>query len=350
MRITRRSLLAGVAIATSAAVLTACAPSSGADGSTSAGTGKKTTLSLVAYSVPKAADGAIEEAFAKADPGTGVTWKQSYGASGDQSRAVVGGLKADVVHFSLAPDVTRLVDEGLVDKSWNQNANKGILSTSVVAIVVRKGNPKHIESFADLAKPGVGIVTPNPGSSGSARWNILAAYQSVIANGGSEADAKAYLKKLFANVKALPGSGRDATTAFQGGTGDVLLSYENEAIFARQSGEDVDYIVPKQNLLIENPAAVTTKAAPAAKKFLDFAISPEGQHIYAQYGFRPVESVQGVDVGAVKGANDPANPFPKIDELFTIDKTFGGWDAVNTKFFDENNGIITKIIADSGKS
>ncbi|VXA99394.1 sulfate ABC transporter substrate-binding protein [Aeromicrobium sp. 9AM] len=350
MKITRRNLMAGVAIATSAAVLTACAPSSGSDDSSSAGTGKKTTLSLVAYSVPKAADGAIEDAFAKTDPGTGVTWKQSYGASGDQSRAVVGGLKADVVHFSLSPDVTRLVDEGLVDKSWDQNANKGILSTSVVAIVVRKGNPKHIESFADLAKPGVGIVTPNPGSSGSARWNVLAAYQSVIANGGSEADAKAYLKKLFANVKALPGSGRDATTAFQGGTGDVLLSYENEAIFARQSGEDVDYIVPKQNLLIENPAAVTTKAAPAAKKFLDFAISPEGQGIYAQYGFRPVESVQGVDIGTVKGANDPANPFPKIDELFTIDKTFGGWEAVNAKFFDEKKGIITKIIADSGKS
>ncbi|KRC64639.1 sulfate ABC transporter substrate-binding protein [Aeromicrobium sp. Root236] len=348
MTITRRNLMAGAAIAASIAMLTACAPSSSDDNSTSAG--KKSTLSLVAYSVPKAADGALEKAFAKTDPGKGVTWKQSYGPSGDQSRAVVGGLKADVVHFSLTPDVTRLVDEGLVDKSWDQNDHKGILSTSVVAIVVRKGNPKHIESFADLAKPGVGIVTPNPGSSGSARWNILAAYQSVIANGGTEKDAKAYLKKLFANVKALPGSGRDATTAFQGGTGDVLLSYENEAIFARQSGEDVDYVVPKQNLLIENPAAVTTKAAPAATKFLDFAISAEGQGIFAQYGFRPVASVQGVDVGTVKGANDPANPFPKIDELFTIDKTFGGWSAVNDKFFDDKNGIITKIIAESGKS
>lgn len=348
MTITRRNLMTGAAIAASVAVLTACAPSSSS--STTSDGEKSTTLSLVAYSVPKAADGAVEKAFAKSDPGDGVKWKESYGASGDQSRAVVGGLRADVVHFSLSPDVTRLVDEGLVDKSWDQNDHKGILSTSVVAIVVRKGNPKHIESFADLAKPGVGIVTPNPGSSGSARWNILAAYQSVIAGGGSEADAKAYLKKLFANVKALPGSGRDATTAFQGGTGDVLLSYENEAIFARASGEDVDYVVPKQNLLIENPAAVTTKAAPAAQKFLDFAISPEGQGIYAKYGFRPVASVQGVDVGTVKGANDPADPFPKIDELFTIDRTFGGWDAVNTKFFDEKSGIITKIIAESGKS
>ncbi|RYJ05510.1 MAG: extracellular solute-binding protein, partial [Actinomycetales bacterium] len=233
----RRRLTTAVALAASAAMLTGCAPSGSSDSDDS-----KTQLSLVAYSVPKAADGALEKAFGQTDEGKDVSWKQSYGASGDQSRAVVGGLKADVVHFSLTPDTTRLVDEDLVAKDWDQNATKGILSTSVVSLVVRKGNPKNIKTFADLAKPGIGIVTPNPGSSGSARWNILAAYQSVIADGGSEADAQAYLKKLFANVKALPGSGRDATTAFQGGTGDVLLSYENEAIFARQSGEDVDYV------------------------------------------------------------------------------------------------------------
>jgi len=332
---------AALVLVASATLLAACASGSG---------GAAGGVSIAGYSVPKSANGAIEKAFAKTSDGTGVTFRESYGPSGDQSRAVAAGLKTDVVHFSLTPDVTRLVDAGLVAKDWDQNANKGIVTTSVVAIVVRKGNPKHIESFADLAKPGIGIVTPNPGSSGSARWNILAAYQSVIANGGTEADAIDYLKKLFANVKALPGSGRDATTAFQGGTGDVLLSYENEAIFARQSGEPVDYIVPKQDLLIENPGAVTTKAPPAAKKFLDFAISPEGQGIYAQYGFRPVASVSGVKVGSVKGANDPANPFPPIDELFTIDKTFGGWDTVNTKFFDEKSGIITKIIANSGKA
>jgi sulfate transport system substrate-binding protein len=340
---TRTHTAAAVALVTSAALLSAC-------GGGASGDAGSTELSLVAYSVPKAADGAVEKAFAKTDAGKGVTFKESYGASGDQSRAVVSGLKADVVHFSLSPDTTRLVDEGLVNEDWDQNDHKGILSTSVVSIVVRKGNPKNIQSFADLAKPGIGIVTPNPGSSGSARWNILAAYQSVIANGGTEADAEAYLEKLFANVKALPGSGRDATTAFQGGTGDVLLSYENEAILARQNGEDVDYVIPKQNLLIENPGAVTTDAPAAATKFLDFAISAEGQDIYAQYGFRPVASVQGVEVGEVKGANDPADPFPEIADLFTIDKTFGGWDAVNAKFFDEKNGIITKIIAASGKS
>ena len=342
---TRNRVAAALAIATSAAVLSACGGSS--DGS-SAGSKQ---LSIVGYSVPKSANGGVEKAFNATPAGKGVTWKESYGASGDQSRAVAAGLKADIVHFSLTPDVTRLVDAGLVAKNWDQNANKGIISTSVVAIVVRKGNPKHISSFADLAKSGIGIVTPNPGSSGSARWNILAAYQSVIAGGGSEADATAYLKKLFANVKALPGSGRDASTAFAGGTGDVLLSYENEAIFSRASGEDVDYVVPTDNnLLIENPAAVTTKAPAAARAFLDFAISPKGQETYASFGFRPVSTVSGVKVGTVKGANDPADPFPKITDLFTIDKTFGGWDAVNAKFFDEKNGIITKIIANSGKS
>jgi sulfate transport system substrate-binding protein len=129
-----------------------------------------------------------------------------------------------------------------------------------------------------------------------------------------------------------------------------MLSYENEAIFARQKGEDVDYVIPKKNLLIQNPGAVTTKAPAAAKKFLAFGESAAGQKIFAQYGFRPVEGVSGVDVGEVKGANDPSAPFPAIDDLATIDKTFGGWEATNKKFFDENDGIITKIIAASGKS
>lgn len=337
----RKRLIAAVALMSSAAVLTACGGSSDGAGSTS--------LTLVAYSVPKAADGGLEKAFEATPAGKGVTFSESYGASGDQSRAVASGLKADIVHFSLTPDTKRLVDAGLVAKDWNAGPNKGILSTSVVAIVVRKGNPKHIQSFADLAKPGIGVVTPNPGSSGSARWNILAAYQSIIANGGTEADAQTYLKKLLANIKALPGSGRDASTAFQGGTGDVLLSYENEAIFARASGEQIDYIVPKQNLLIENPGSVTAKAPTAARKFLDFATSAQGQDIFAQYGFRPLASVTGVKVGTVKGANDPTNPFPKIDTLFTIDQTFGGWSAANKKFFDEKTGIFTKLLAASGK-
>ncbi|MBC7594616.1 MAG: sulfate ABC transporter substrate-binding protein [Kineosporiaceae bacterium] len=339
--LTRKRLAAAVALTMSAAVFSACAPSAGASAS---------SLSLVAFSAPKAGNADAEKAFVKTDAGKGITWKESYGASGDQSRAVVSGLKADYVHFSTTPDVTRLVDDGLVAKDWDQGTNKGIVTTSVVALVVRKGNPKDIHDWADLIKPGVGIVTPNPGSSGSARWNILGAYESVIANGGSEADAKEYLAKFFKNVKALPGSGRDATTAFQGGTGDVLISYENEAIFARQSGEDIDYVVPRENLLIENPAAVTTTANPVARKFLDFVLSPAGQEEYVKVGFRPLASVKGVTIGTVKGANDPANPFPTPSKLFTIDKNFGGWEAVNKTFFDEKTGIVTKILQETGKS
>ncbi|QGG40449.1 sulfate ABC transporter substrate-binding protein [Aeromicrobium yanjiei] len=339
---TRKSVATAVAVSLGAAVLAACGGgASGGDGS---------QLSLVGFAVPKAGNNAAQAAFAKTTAGKGTSWKESYGASGDQSRAVAGGLKADYVHFSITPDVTRLVDAGLVAKDWNAGPNKGIVTDSVVVLVTRKGNPKKITGWDDLAKPGIGIVTPNPGSSGAARWNILAAYQHVIGGGGSEQDAEAYLTKVFANVKALPGSGRDATTAFQGGTGDVLISYENEAILARQNGEEIDYVVPDDTLKIENPAAVTVDADPKAKKFLDYVLTKEGQQEYVSKGFRPLESVQGVEVGTVEGANDEADPFPTPSKLFTIDGDLGGWDAINTKFFDENDGIITKIIAESGKS
>ncbi|MEO6603995.1 MAG: sulfate ABC transporter substrate-binding protein [Aeromicrobium sp.] len=333
------------ALALSAAVLAGCAPGGGSDAGTNT-----TSLSLVGFAVPKAGNNAAQAAFAKTDAGKGTTWKESYGASGDQSRAVAGGLKADYVHFSITPDVTRLVDAGLVAKDWNAGANKGIVTDSVVVLVVRKGNPKNIQGWDDIVRDGVGIVTPNPGSSGAARWNILAAWQHVIANGGDEGDAKVFLASLFANVKALPGSGRDATTAFQGGTGDVLISYENEAILARQNGEKIDYVVPSDTLKIENPAAVATNSDPKAQKFLDFVLSKEGQEQYISKGFRPLESVEGVEVGTVKGANDPSDPFPTPEKLFTIDGDLGGWEALTKKFFDEKDGIITKLLAASGKS
>ena len=325
--------------------LAACAPFSG--GSDDEGS---TELNLVGFAVPKAGNNAAQAAFAETDEGKGTTWKESYGASGDQSRAVEGGLAADYVHFSLTPDVTRLVDAGLVAEDWDQGANKGIVTDSVVVLVVREGNPKKIEGWDDLAREDVGIVTPNPGSSGSARWNILGAWAHVSGNGGTDAEAEDFLAKVFDNVEALPGSGRDATTAFQGGTGDVLISYENEAILARQNGEKIDYVVPEDTLKIENPAAVTTKADPKAKAFLDFVLTPEGQQEYVSKGFRPLESVEGVEVGEVEGANDPSNPFPEPEKLFTIDGDFGGWEAVNAKFFDEDKGIITRLLAESGKS
>lgn len=317
---------------------------SGGDGSSN----PKVNLSLVGFAVPQAANNAAQAVFAKTPAGRNTSWTESYGASGDQSRAVVNGLKADYVHFSLEGDVTRLVTAGLVAEDWNKGTNKGIVTRSIVVLVVRKGNPKKITGWADLVKPGISIVTPNPTSSGSARWNILAAYGSVLANGGTEQQANEYLSAFFKNVASLPGSGRDATTAFLSGTGDVLISYENEAILARQEGQALDYLVPDTTLLIENPGAVTKSADPRATTWLEFVLSKEGQTEFVKKGFRPVTDLTGVKVD---GALDPANPFPApTKKLQTIAADFGGWSAVNTKYFDANNGLVTKIQKESGKS
>ena len=334
----------GAAAMTASLLLATSACSDPASGGSS---GESQTVSIVGFSILKNANKQLIADFKKTDAGKGVEFKESYGASGDQARAVIAGLKADEVHLSLEPDMSKLTDEKLVADSWKSGDNKGIATQSVVAIVVRKGNPKGIKGWDDLAKPGVKIVTPNPGSSGSAKWNILAAYGHVLAGGGSETDAQAYLKKFLANVAAFPGSGKDATTAFEGGTGDVLLSYENEAIQARAAGADFDYIIPDQTLLIQNPAAVTEDASKAAKAFLDYQLSKDGQTDYAKQGFRPLDDSISVDV---KGANDPAEAFPAPKTLLTIDDDFGGWSEANTKYFDEKDGIVTKLIAASGKS
>lgn len=321
----------------------------GCSGDSSGSSGK--SIDVVGYSVLEQANEGVINAFNDTDAGKDVDISGSYGASGDQSRAVVAGQHADEVHLSLEPDVTRLVDEGLVADDWKDNDTNGICTQSIVVMVVQSGNPKGIDSWDDLAQPGIGIVTPNPASSGSAKWNLLAAYGSVLASGGSDADADAYMKKFFANVVALPDSGRDATTAFTSGTGDVLLSYENEAILARQSGTDFDYVVPDSSLLIENPCALTKDASDSAQDFMDFQKSEDGQKLYAETGYRPL-----VDVGdlEVDGANDPSNPFPDPATLLTIDKDFGGWGEANDKYFGDGEGdnplgILTKIQADSGQ-
>lgn len=307
--------------------------------------GEGGTLSLVAFSTPTSAYGSLESAFAQTPEGEGTVWQESFGSSGDQSRAVASGLKADYVHLSLEPDIDRLVDAGLVDENWDQGRTNGVVAESVVVLAVRKGNPQHIDDWDDLTKPGVDIVTPNPGSSGGAKWNVLAAYGAAAQDGGEQA-GKDYLRKFFDNVVALPSSARDATTAFTGGTGDVLLSYESEAILARQSGEELDYVVPDTTLLIETPGAVLKNAGPKTRDFMDFVLSREGQTEFARFGWRPV--VDGVSVD-VSGANDPANPYPEPEKLLTIDD-FGGWDKADETFFDEKTGLVTRIQQQAGKS
>ena len=311
-------------------------PASTATPATTSGAGK---VNIVGFSTPKLAYGALETAFQATPAGNGVSFSESYGPSGSQEKAVAAGQPADYVALSLESDMTKLVPKYVAD-TWKSGASAGIVSESIVVIAVRPGNPKHICGWSDLIKPGVKIVTPDPATSGSAKWNVLAAYSHVLADGGTQAQAESYLKSFFANVVAKPDSGADATTTFLAGTGDALISYENEAIGARQAGKKLDYVIPAESFLIQNPGAVTVKAGTSAANFLQFVQSTQGQTIFASKGFRPV--TQGVSVGTVAGANDPSNPFPNPQHLETI-ADLGGWKTVNTEFFDPDNGIVTKI-------
>ncbi len=328
----------------SSLALAACASTDSPEGDSAAGSGgggKPVTLSLVAYSTPQAAYEKIIAAFQKTDAGKNVKFTQSYGASGDQSRAGASGLPADYVAFSLETDMTRLVDAKLVDAGWNSDEHKGMVTDSVVSLVTRKGNPEGVKTFDDLVSKDVEVITPNPFSSGAARWNIMGAYGSQIKAGKSEADAEKFLADMLGNVSVQDDSGRAALQTFTGGKGDVLISYENEAIFAQQNGQDVDYVVPDDTLLIENPAAVTSnsKHPKEAKAFLDFVRSDEAQKIFAENGYRPVS----------KTADTAGQDFPTPPGLFTI-QDLGGWADVATKFFDPEKGIVTEIERDLGVS
>jgi sulfate transport system substrate-binding protein len=327
----RRVLAALLALA-AALGLAACSSSS------SGGSGSE--LTLVAYSTPQPAFEKLIPAFQGTAGGKGVSFKQSYGPSGEQSRAVANGLHADVVDFSLEPDVERLVKAGLVDASWNQNATHGFVSDSVAVIIVRKGNPKHIEDWADLVKPGVQVVTPNPFTSGGARWNIMAAYGAQLKEGKTPAQAEAYLKELFKNVVSQDSSARNALQTFVSGRGDALIDYENEAITDQRKGQPIEYVIPKNTILIQNPIAVVGKgsAATTAQKFVDYLTSPAGQKTWAEEGYRPV--ISGVAA---------ASKFPTPPGLFTID-TLGGWKQVTKQFFEPETGIVTKIEQSLGVS
>jgi sulfate/thiosulfate-binding protein len=313
----------------------------GGSASTSGGGSGTTQLSLVAYSTPQVVYDDLIPAFQKTAAGKGVTFTQSYGASGDQSRAVENGQKADYVAFSLAPDVDRLVKDGLVADNWADTPTRGMVSDSVVVLMVRKGNPKHIRTWADLLEPGVQVLTPNPFTSGSAKWNIMAAYGAQLKLGRSPAQALAYLHDLLVDhVKVQDKSGREAVQDFLGGNGDVCISYENEAITAQQKGAKVDYVIPEQTIFIQNPAAVTARAPSAARAFLRYVTSRPAQEVFAEHGYRPVLR----DV-----FREHAKRFPTPKQLFTID-SLGGWTKVNDEFFDPDTGSVARIESDAGVS
>jgi sulfate transport system substrate-binding protein len=320
--------LGGIAVAAVATttLVTACG------GGSSAGGDGKVQLALVAYSTPQAAFEDIIKAYQKTPEGKNITFTQSYGASGDQSRAVASGLKADIVEFSLETDITRLVDAGLVAPDWNQNATKGFLTKSIAVIGTRKGNPKGIKTWDDLVKPGTEVITPNPFTSGGARWNLLAGYGAKSNKGSDQAAGLSYVDQLLQHVPVQDDSGRKSLQTFTGGKGDAIITYENEAIFAQQNNQPIDYTVPDSTILIENPVAVTKDSAhpKEAAAFLKYLYSNEAQTIFAKNGYRPV-------IDGVTGFNFPTPP-----QLFTIGD-LGGWPKVTKDFFDSKTGLVADI-------
>jgi sulfate/thiosulfate transport system substrate-binding protein len=333
VRPTSRALSVMAALAVAGTAVTGCAGVASTNTASDDPSGGGTvTLSLVAYSTPQAAYAQIIKAFQATPAGKNVKFTQSYGASGDQSRAVQNGLKADVVAFSLEPDITRLVTAGLVASDWNANQYKGMVTDSVVVIATRKGNPKNIKTWDDLVKPGVSVISPNPFTSGGARWNVMAAYGAESGKGADKAAGVAYLQKLFPNIAVQDNSARASLQTFVGGKGDAMIAYENDSIFAQQNGQALDYTVPDDTILIENPVAVTKNSAhpTEAKEFLDFLFTPAAQKIYADNGYRPI----------VPGSY--GRTFPTPTKLFTI-KDVGGWTSVAKDFFDPNTGIVAGI-------
>lgn len=294
------------------------------------------TVTLVAYSVAEPGWSKVIPAFNATPEGKGVQVITSFGASGDQSRGVADGKPADLVNFSVEPDITRLIKSGKVSKDWATGATRGIPFGSVVTFVVRKGNPKNIRDWDDLLRPGIEIITPNPLSSGAAKWNLLAPY-AVKSEGGrnSKAGIEFVNKLVREHVKMRPASGREATDVFVQGSGDVLISYENEAIAAERAGKPVEHVIPPQTFKIENPVAVveTSRNLAAATAFKNFQYTPAAQTLWAQAGFRPVDPAVAAQF---------RDQFPVPAKLWTI-TDLGGWSVADPQLFDKTNGSITKI-------
>jgi sulfate/thiosulfate transport system substrate-binding protein len=317
-----------------------CVVAAGCGGSSSASGASGTKVNLVAYSTPEPVYAKLIPAFQKTSAGNGSSFTQSYGSSGDQSRAVAAGQAADVVHFALAPDIQRLVDSKLVSPNWDQNKYHGIVANSLVVFVVRPGNPKHITTWNDLVKPGVSVITPNPFTSGGARWNIMAAYGAQLKEGKTPAQAEAYLNTLFHHVAVQDDKASAALQTFIGGKGDVLLSYEQDALLAKQSGENIDIVYPPQTILIQTPLATTITASSSGKAFAKWLWTPQAQTIMAENGYRSVlPSV----------ASKFTTLYPNPPTVFTIDD-LGGWDNAMTKFFDPTNSVMQRIESGLGVS
>lgn len=298
-----------------------------------------TTVNLVAYSTPKAVMAELITRFEHQPAGHGVSFSQSYGPSGSQARAIVAGQPADIAFLSTGLDVDTLADAGVVSKNWTSTHFKGIAADSVVAFVVRPGNPKRIHGWNDLVKSGVQVVTPDPFPSGSAKWNVLAAYGAARKSGMNDHKAIQFVTKLFKHVVSQDSSGSNAANTFFSGRGDVLITYESEAYAAFAAGKQGRLVVPKPTMLIELPMVATTKAPAAAKAFINYVHAPKQQRIFASNGYRPV-------VKSVLKRSDLASWRKKYNTgpTFNIDdRLFGGWRKVDRTWFDLSTGRMVGI-------
>jgi sulfate/thiosulfate transport system substrate-binding protein len=334
-------------------VLSACGgQATTGDAATSApAAGGAATLTLGAYTTPREAYAKLIPIFKeqwKKETGQDITFEESYQGSGAQSRAIVEGFEADIAALSLEADIDRIAKAGLITNDWKAGEHKGMVSDSVVAFAVRKGNPKGIKDWADLAKPGVQVLTPNPKTSGGAMWNILALYgaakRGFVEGVTKDDDAAAteFLKTVLKNVAVMDKGARESITNFEKGVGDVAITYENEVLVGQQNGQDYELVIPRSSILIENPIAVVDTYADkhgtrqAAEAFVKFLLTEQAQTIFAQYGLRSVDP----DVAKATAAQ-----YPALADQFAIDY-FGGWADATPKFFDEANGIYSQAIAE----
>ena len=336
--------------------VTIAACSGGNTASTSSGTSpnaaqpQEVQLTLVGYAVPKAAHDAIIPKFQekwKAEKGQTVTFKQSYGGSGSQTRAILDGLEADVVHLAIGADVNKLVKAGFVSEDWTKRTpNNGIVGETVAAIITRAGNPKQIKTFEDLTKPDVKWVTPDPKTSGGARWNYFALWNYAKKNGADDAKALEFVTSAFRNVTVFTKDARESTDAFnKQGQGDALVNYENEVILAQQKGQSLEYVIPDINISIDTPATIVDKnvdkhgTREVAQAFVEYLFTPEAQREFAKVGFRPL--------GDLAKEKEFADKFPPVKQLGRIDE-FGGWQTAQ-KVFDDG-GQFDEIRAQIAKS
>jgi sulfate/thiosulfate-binding protein len=338
--------LAGALIATLGA-LAGC--ESGASSSTST-----VTLILGAYTTPREAYAkAILPAFQqhwKEKTGQNVEFQESYQASGAQARAIIGGFEADIAALSLEEDVDKIAEAGLITHDWRSNPSRGMVSTSIVVLAVRAGNPKNVRDWADLARPGLNVLTPDPNTSGGAKWNISALYGAALrGHAGAPKDDRAgavrVVESVFRNVTIMDKGARESITNFEKGVGDVAITYENEVLVGRQAGQTYDYVIPRSTILIENPVALVDKhvdghgVRAVAEAFVAFLNQKEAQRAYAKFGLRPIDQEVAAEV---------KSQYPPVEDLWPI-SFLGGWPKVSGEVFGPQGVFTTTLAGIHGK-